>query len=499
MTQHSSEPSTPFDSRSRLWIGFLGTELDGALSDHLQAVRPGGIVLFRRNLRSAEQVRRLIGGLRELLGDALFVSVDQEGGRVDRFGEIVSPFPGNHALGAIALEDLDRGCELARRQGQQLGSELRAFGVDVNLAPCVDLATEPANTIVDLRSFGADPECVRALACAMVEGQRAGGVFSTAKHYPGLGDAAVDPHDSMARIASARGRAKHAGAFDIGAEFAMTTHVVVDSIDPSLPATYSPAVVSQLRSQLGTEPVLVTDDLEMGGLDDTRDRVDRVRRALDAGHDVALVCHDRNAQRAVADALLAADAEGAAWLGNRERVAARISKLRARPSIGAGEEDGAALARTIADEAVHVLRGSLDLSGERTLVIVPQPAIRTGAEDLPDDPLAPLVAALSGAFDVERLSAKPTGSDFARLAPRVVDYRHVVVVLAGVRFSSAQRELARQVAEWHSGVLFALLSGRFDADVLPGGEGVTVVCAHGSARSSQEALARRLRSASERA
>jgi len=198
----------------RLWIGIPAPRLDAETAAHLDAVRPGGIVLFRRNVESAAQVCELIADLRARLGEQLLVVVDQEGGAVVRFEREATVFPGNLALGAIAMTDRARALDLARRQGRVSAAELRALGIDGNLAPVCDLTVRADNPGVGCRSFGGDPALAGDLAAELVRGHLEGGVFPVLKHFPGLGAADRDSHEALPRVG--RGRAGAAEATGTG-------------------------------------------------------------------------------------------------------------------------------------------------------------------------------------------------------------------------------------------------------------------------------------------
>src|SRR6187200_463087 len=173
----------------RLWIGIPGPEIAGETRSLLEEIRPGGIILFRRNIESREQVSALVADLRRVLGSELHVVIDQEGGLVVRFDEGLTVFPGNMALGAAAVREPSLGEHLAEAQGRIAASELRELGITVNLAPCCDLATRGDNPGLGTRAFAAWPRLAGRLAAAMVRGHSDVELLSTLKHFPGLGGA----------------------------------------------------------------------------------------------------------------------------------------------------------------------------------------------------------------------------------------------------------------------------------------------------------------------
>jgi beta-N-acetylhexosaminidase len=272
-----------------MWVGIPGPVLDGATRRQLEAIRPGGVVLFERNIETREQVRELCESLRRWSESRIRIAVDQEGGRVSRFGCGVTPLPGAAALGEGAGADLRAAIARVRQQMAEVARELCALGVDVNLAPVADLAIGPENPALSGRCFGADPALVAALVTACVEGCREGGIAPTLKHFPGLGGARADPHLELARregpVGEAALRPFRAG-IAAGCPFVMTTHLVVAGADET-PATFSPRLVKDLlRGELGFRGQVITDALEMGAVAGDRDAAER---ALRAGHDVLCV------------------------------------------------------------------------------------------------------------------------------------------------------------------------------------------------------------------
>jgi beta-N-acetylhexosaminidase len=169
-------------------IGFHGTRPSDALKRVLHETGARSVILFARNIENAAQCRELIDGIRAMVDWPLLVAVDQEGGAVVRVLEGATVFPGNMALGAA------NDVELARAQGRESGAQLAAMGFDLNLAPVVDLQTNPANPGIGIRSLGAQRDRAVALARALVQGHAEHGVASCLKHFPGKGAASVDAH-----------------------------------------------------------------------------------------------------------------------------------------------------------------------------------------------------------------------------------------------------------------------------------------------------------------
>ena len=303
-TTTSSTPSTGpalIDLAARagqlLVVGFPGTRLEDPgvawAAEEIAAGRVGGVLLLQRNVESPEQLRRLLAGLRaHAPTGSLLVFIDQEGGRVARLN------PRNGFGAAPSAEALGRMSEAARaRAFADIAETLRFAGVDVNLAPVVDLAVEPRNrAIVGYgRSYGRDPERVGAIAAAFVLAHRAEGVRTCLKHFPGHGAAIGDPHRGVSSVAGRWNAARdltpfvRALAAPGSAGCVMTSHLHAPSIAGADIVTFSPAALQVLRERLGFDGVAATDDLQMAAVE--RATVVAARDALIAGHDLLIVAN----------------------------------------------------------------------------------------------------------------------------------------------------------------------------------------------------------------
>ncbi|HET8732938.1 MAG TPA: beta-N-acetylhexosaminidase, partial [Anaeromyxobacteraceae bacterium] len=230
-----------------LCVGFDGTTPSPEV---LELVRRGvgGVILFARNVESAEQVAELTASLKRAAGRPLLVSVDQEGGRVARLRARhgFTELPPMRALGETGDEGL------AFEVGALLGSELRAVGIDQDYAPVVDVDTNPANPVIGDRSLSRDPERVGRLGAALARGLQSAGVAACAKHFPGHGDTSQDSHVALPRLAHSLERLEAVelppfrALARAGVASVMTAHVVFEALDPKRPATLSPSVMRLL-------------------------------------------------------------------------------------------------------------------------------------------------------------------------------------------------------------------------------------------------------------
>src|SRR5438876_8759991 len=213
-----------------LMVGFWGTTPSLEIIDLIQRYHVGNIILFSRNIRDARQVLELTQSLQMIAKEAgqrypLLIAIDQENGIVQRLGEAATIFPGNMALGAIGSE------EIAYRVAKATGIELKALGINMNLAPVVDINNNPANPVIGVRSFGEDPSLVARLGTAMVKGYRAAGILSCLKHFPGHGDTTTDSHLALPVIPYTLQRLEtlelipFRGGIEAGAGSVMIAHV----------------------------------------------------------------------------------------------------------------------------------------------------------------------------------------------------------------------------------------------------------------------------------
>jgi beta-N-acetylhexosaminidase len=274
-------------------LGCPGERLTASERDFLAAANPIGFILFRRNCSSPDQVRDLVGALRGSVGrDDAPVLIDQEGGRVAR---LRPPHWRRYPSAARFASLPDPSAETAARLGARLiADDLAGLGITVDCLPVLDLPVSGADPVIGDRSYGNDPERVARLAGAVCAGLLDGAILPVIKHIPGHGRARVDSHYACPRVETGfeeLARTDFAPFRALAAmPWAMTAHIVYSTIDPSAPATLSPRVVAEIiRSEIGFDGVLVSDDLSMralgGGLGE------RTQQALAAGCDLALHCN----------------------------------------------------------------------------------------------------------------------------------------------------------------------------------------------------------------
>ncbi|MFG3554603.1 glycoside hydrolase family 3 protein [Micromonospora sp. NPDC047557] len=293
----------------------------------------GSVVLFARNVVDTAQVAALTATLRAERPDVI-VAIDEEAGDVTRIESARgSTRPGNFALGAVDDPALTEAVAL------DLGVELAAAGVTLDYAPDADVNSNPANPVIGVRSFGADPALVARHTAAWVRGLQRGGVAACAKHFPGHGDTRVDSHHDLPRITADRARldacelAPFRAAVAAGVQAVMTGHLLVPALDERLPATLSQRILGGLlRDEMGFSGVVVTDAVEMRAVADRYGFAGAAVRALAAGADAICVGGERadeGAARELRDAIVAAVVSGELPEERLAEAAKRVGQLAA--------------------------------------------------------------------------------------------------------------------------------------------------------------------------
>ena len=267
----------------------------------------GGVIFFSRNIEAPEQVAELSRDVQQLASELpLWVSVDQEGGRVARLKEPFTRWPPMATLGRSGSVDL------AARFGAALAAELKAVGITLDYAPVLDIHTNPKNPIIGDRALAEDADSVARLGATIIRALQDNGVAACGKHFPGHGDTSVDSHLALPIVEHPPDRIRRVEfvpfreAIRADVAFIMTAHVLVPSLDEEKPATLSPRVVrALLREELGFPGVILSDDLEMKAIASTYRVPDAAVEAIAAGCDALLVCSgDVSLQAATLEALV---------------------------------------------------------------------------------------------------------------------------------------------------------------------------------------------------
>jgi beta-N-acetylhexosaminidase len=322
-----------------LFIGLPGPEIDDAARSLLEEVKPGGVVLFDRNLESPAQVAELNAAIRSILPITPFISVDEEGGRVDRLKKIFAPLPS-----ASSIRRADD-TSLAARHGELTAELLRLLGFNMNFAPVLDLEVYPdAPNALPERYFGATTAEVIRFAGSYLEGLQRGGIAGCGKHFPGLGDSTVDSHETLPTVERSgellrsddlRPYVELTTRLNARLDVVMVAHAYYPAFDGQerIPASLSPNVVTTLlRDELGFRGLSISDDMEMGAIASSFDFGDACIRAIEAGEDMILVCQTADRVREAFEALVKASVDNRITPNRRKRCLDRIAKVKAELS-----------------------------------------------------------------------------------------------------------------------------------------------------------------------
>lgn len=317
-----------------LMIGIPGTGLD---PESLSLIREHGIgnfILFTRNVKGGpDQTKKLCDDLNEACADTglppPLIAVDQEGGPVQRLGP---PFwPGILSNQEVALSKNPE--TRANAQAETAAKILNSLEIRLNLAPVLDLAPTGTEGVLKGRSYGLDPREVSILGEKYIRTLQANGIGATAKHFPGIGRVEKDPHFQRPAVTASKETLMYEmfpfrASVKTGVKAVMTSHVVFPSLDPDEPATFSKIIVNDLlRRELGFQGLLLTDDLEMGGITGHGSLGEAAVKAILAGHDLLLICKMAQKVKEALDALDKAWSQGILDAGKLDLSLTRIASL----------------------------------------------------------------------------------------------------------------------------------------------------------------------------
>ena len=277
----------------RIMAGFDGTDFNPDLKYLIKELKIGGIILFSRNIKSPLQLKELCESVQVYAKSCnqppLFISIDQEGGQVARLKKPFTCFPGNPSI-----KNNDDAVYFAKITG----SELLGVGINMNMAPVIDVSPKDMNSIMAGRTFSHDPEIVSKLGCIVIKEMQANGIMAVAKHFPGIGRTIIDSHIDLpfmdADIADIKcfDLVPFYAAFSQEVAGVMLSHILYRSLDPIWPASLSVEIAKKLlRDQMGFEGLVITDDLDMGAIKKHYEIHAIVEQILKADIDITLICH----------------------------------------------------------------------------------------------------------------------------------------------------------------------------------------------------------------
>lgn len=481
-----------------LMVGFYGLEAPDYLLEWLRQGRAGGVILFARNVESPEQVGRLTRSLHEAAKYPLLIGIDQEGGTVARLRQQFSESPG-----AMALSSAANGPELAERVSEMLAIEMKALGINWDFAPALDLAYNAANPAVGTRSFGVDSQRVAEMGGAAVRGFQRGGVAACAKHFPGLGNTAIDTHlalpvlDTSVEQLRKQDMQPFRTPIQNGIASIMTTHTIFAALDTELPATLSPVIIQKLlREELQFDGVVASDCMEMKAIADHFSPAETAILGAFAGLDIILFSHTREMQEAAYEGLLEAVKSGRVPMETVENANRRVATLKAAypahaPDLSVIKKpDHLELALKAARAGTVLFRdgGLLPLGNDAALV---EFASQLDSGILESGGVSGFASAVRQHFPaIQTVSLGSNG-----YAASAVDQAHhaaqsadtLVLATRSAHINPEQLALAQQLINEAKQVVLVCLRNPYDAGVLSGAG--TVICTSGDSQPSLEAAA----------
>jgi beta-N-acetylhexosaminidase len=316
----------------RLMVGFDGTDFNADLRFIIDELKVGGLILFAGNLATPDQICNLCRAVQDYAKTCgqppLFISIDQEGGRVARLKAPFTQFPGNPSM----KDDAD-----AVHFAEVTAAELKQAGINMNMAPVMDIAPENSNSIMAQRAFGSDPDWVARLGVAVIKHLQANNIMAVAKHFPGIGRTVQDSHLDLPVLKDDLSGLEQ---FDLipfqasirhGVAGMMLSHIFYPKLDPQWPASLSSLIADELlRRQMGYDGLVLTDDLDMGAITKHFDIRTAILQVLAANIDLALICHKGPSIETAYEVILAALTDAPAMKARGLQSVERIMRLKSR-------------------------------------------------------------------------------------------------------------------------------------------------------------------------
>lgn len=466
-------------------IDIPDTSLGERTREHIARYDYNGVILFAKNVVDRKQLVNLNHELNEAFATTPLLTVDQEGGLVDRFRfEGMNNSPG--AMGLSATADT----AMTERAHEIMGVELASLGISLDFAPCLDVNSNRANPIIGVRSFGADAKQVTEHGLAAIRGLQKGGVAACGKHFPGHGDTSADSHIDLPTVTRSKEEldslelAPFREAMAAGLDSIMTAHVTFPALDPTpgLPATLSkPILTGLLRETYGYEGVIFTDSMAMQAVADRWGVAEAAVMSVQAGADIVLACGSFENHIKTVEGLIEAVKDGRLSEERLDQSLARIFKLKEKYCRNPEAEPGYPISEhnefmaRVCDQSVTMLESSgscLPLSG-KVLILMP--------DMLPQTPLGEMNRAVSLAevirqevrgedvsIEEERFHLHASGDSWREVSARACEYDRVVVCLySRDQLPDGQRSLVENLVRDGVDPIVVSLSSPYLFDKVP--------------------------------
>lgn len=462
----------------KLIFGFHGSELSEEFKALLREYKVGNVILFLRNVKSGDQLRRLCGDIQELIqaetGYPAFIVIDQEGGMVTRLPQDAVNVPGAMALSATG------DAENARRAAQITVRQLRGLGPNFNMAPVLDVNTNPANPVIGVRSLGDDPEKAAAFGAAVVRAYENTGIFCCGKHFPGHGDTSVDSHLGLPRVEKTVEELERSElipfrrCIEAGIPAIMSSHILFPNIEKeNVPGTMSRTIITGLlKEKLGFKGLVFSDCLEMNAIQKYYGTANGTVAAIKAGIDLAEISYTIElmweAARAVNEAAERGEFDMEEIRASVEKILEYKKKLvPVEPELCNHEEDRAAV-RKMARQAITCCAGTAPGADEKTFFCgcADYRASGVGNEDgsagaFPDY--------MSKAFAApSRVTSKdPEEAEIRAVAEEAAQYDRIVLGTCNGHLFRGQIALAEALAKTGKPLTVVALRNPYDIPLLP--------------------------------
>lgn len=464
----------------RLVFGFKGTELPEEFRDVIREYKLGNVILFRYNVESTEQLRRLCADIQAVVrretGHAAFITIDQEGGMVTRLPADAVNVPGSMAIAATGrVRDAYDCAQITARQ-------LHGVGVNFNLAPDLDVNSNSMNPVIGVRSFGDDAGRAAELGAQAVRGYGDAGLLCCGKHFPGHGDTAVDSHLGLPCIDKSLAELEKTelvpfrAAIDAGIPAIMSSHILFPQIEPSgVPATMSRRIMHDiLRGELGFDGLVLSDCMVMDAIRLHYGTANGVVAAMKAGVDMVFVCSNPELQRESAEAAISAAERGELERAETERSVSRILAAKERfaadgprPELCSRPEDFAA-ARGVSRRAIVHVGGEICRAGEDSFFVGCVDYRMTQASNADPEAL-PFPEFMHRHFG-GKFAVCPTDPDEAEiehLTAMAADCGNIVMSTCNAHIYRGQLRLAQALAAMGKKMTVAALRNPYDLPLLP--------------------------------
>ena len=449
-----------------VWVGFQGYEFNDELKFLIDKYKVGNIILFTRNIKDIKQLFELNRKIHEYViektGIMPFISIDQEGGMVTRIMDGATFCPGNMTLATSTTDN-------AYQIGKIMGEELRALGINFNLAPSLDVNNNPNNPVIGVRSYSDKPEVVGEYGLNYIKGLQSTGVIATAKHFPGHGDTNVDSHKALAAVMHSQERLENVELLPFKkvlgeTEAIMTAHLLFPAYETeNVPATLSRKVITNLlRERLGYEGIITSDCMEMKAIADNYTTPKGCLMGLQAGLDQVMVSATYEKQLKTFELLTEAYDNNLLDKNEVDQKLVRIMKAKEKSYALMKEyfygkefsdvvdiidnKEHKALASRIVDESLTLVKGNnLDIA-KKTLVIATEPFATTIAEDeLSNRSIGSVIKEQKINVDVERIKVSIDEEKIKELVNKSKNYEQVLVCTYNANMFTQQADLVNEL------------------------------------------------------